>query len=1001
MIKNERVLAFIESNFEHNIKNQASYLDKENFDEYKLFVSDIKERILSGKELPASFWQHLKDYYALSHLIYSLLTTTDSSNEVLSGKEERFWYLKEPFLKNLLDLDTFNKTHTSNVYVYLCHIIFNNFSIIPFNEAKSEIQAIGFTDELILEILTHLNSYNLQFYKHSTEETKELSFIGHFLLSNKKKSKLAIFSKSNDNFLKEFLQKRNKSLGNLGRSFLQFLLDNEPDFILEFYNDLFIGEPYHGSTKFRLEDSNLEYLKENNYKDYNRLIELLQPEKNISNRDKLTLFRHLENPSPSQKQFIRETIINYFDEAKKIDNSWSIEDRLGDYQNNTSVYSFSLKFYKAYFPSELHDLIHVMVDEMQVLSKKLINALIEEFGIDGIPDVVRYINRKAALKFEDVIIHGLQCISQNDSWNHRSVYYEIGISTSNKRILQEITDCFVNLGDRIIDELKALLNTNSSSNRFLGAFVLSKFKNEELKKFLLSFVDAEKNDDTRDTLIETLKEELYPEHFNFEDLQTLIEKADRRKKISGIKEKGIESSELPALFWNTGEQLNEKELAFLFYRNARSKGINSDIEARLVTRFIDKEKSAEFSKYILKNFIDQGAQAKQKHLMMLAAILGNDTSVNLFESLFKRMIDEKRVKIAEMVIHNTMIIGTNKALRLVEFISRKYANKKPALAEAARNALSVAAKELNITADELADRIIPNFDFEDLQRTISIDEEEYRMMIDFDFSLVFFDENNKKRKSLPKTAPKELKDEMNAIAKDLKAIVRMQSGRMEQFFVSGKKWAANYWIDLFMNHPILFVYATKLIWIAERKNGTKEVFRVLEDVLMVSIEDDEIETDDLENIYLYHPIQVDENTNNLWKNFCYEKEISTLFEQVNRKVYNFEITDFEKGNYSKFPSKEIPKGAEFVKSSLEKRGWIKETSDGGSINFYKQFPELDLTVQPWINGPYAFYMEGQTAEIESIEFMHISNRKKHNLEGVPQILLSEILHDMYHLIETN
>lgn len=996
MITNENVRAFIEYQFAENFRNHSRYLDEHVRDRFPALQETYKEQILNGKELPASYWNDLKEYN-LQTLFYQLINSSSYDNKLLE-KGEQCWFLHEPFMRTLFDLKQSNAHHTGNTYAVLAGLLFAKISLLPYAQARKAVEAYGFTDELILDVLSHIPSYQTTFF-HSENQQQQLSFTGNFLLDGKK-SGFSLLKKSGDNHIAAYLENIEKKDQSVGSDFMRFLLQHAPEKILVHYKILLLNSGYHGGGVKQLDEEKLKLLSGADYADLDALLDQLFQADVLTNRDKLAASIYVTSPSSAQQQQIRLLIFHFFEDAKNTQSYWSLNDRFGDWRSGIYVYGYALQFFRKYFPDEMQVLIRVIVDETHTFTTQVIQALKAEFGVAAVQDIVRYITRREALKAEEVIIDGLELIMELDGFNNRSVLIEIGTATSNKRIQHAIAGHFLALGDAVTEELKELLNTPNVANRYLAAYVLSRFEDAGIRQHLLGFVDQEKNDDTRDTLIETLKDELYPESFGFDDLQQLIDKADKRKKLNAVKEKGIELAELPALYWQDGNALTTRELTFLFYRNARSKGLNSDAEARLLTRFADKEKTAKFSRYILKAFLDQGAQAKQKHLMMLAALLGNDSTVPLFETLFKRMIDEKRVKVAEMVIHNTMIIGTNKALRFVEFISRKYANKKPALAEAARNALEAAARELNLSADELADRIIPNFDFEDLQRIVEVDGVEYRAMIDLDFSLVFYDENNKKRKSLPKNASKELKEEMSAIAKDLKAVVRMQSGRMEQFLQIGKQWPTGYWMDLFMNHPIMFVYAAQLLWIGEKADGTREVFRVLEDALMVDIESEEVDIDAYTSIGLYHPILVDETTGAAWKNHLYTAEITTLVEQVNRPCYLIDASAIQAGKYD-MPSKAVPKGAEFVKSYLEKRGWSKETIDGGMLQFYKRFPALDLLVEPWINGPCAFYLEGQTADVEHIEFRRLSDRKAHSLEGVTPVLLSEIFQDMHHLMETN
>ncbi len=152
---------------------------------------------------------------------------------------------------------------------------------------------------------------------------------------------------------------------------------------------------------------------------------------------------------------------------------------------------------------------------------------------------------------------------------------------------------------------------------------------------------------------------------------------------------------------------------------------------------------------------------------------------------------------AEYVVSALAMIGSDKALRLVEVIYRKFANKKPALSITAREALDASARELNLTMDELADKIIPNFDFEGIYKTFTIDGEEYRAFINSDFKLSYFTEDNKIRKSLPASAPKELKAEFKDIEKEVNDARKVAKRKIEKYMIEERRWPVEHWQTFF------------------------------------------------------------------------------------------------------------------------------------------------------------------------------------------------------------
>jgi hypothetical protein len=319
----------------------------------------------------------------------------------------------------------------------------------------------------------------------------------------------------------------------------------------------------------------------------------------------------------------------------------------------------------------------------------------------------------------------------------------------------------------------------------------------------------------------------------------------------------------------------------------------------------------------------------------------------------------------------------------------------------ALESLEAAASELGITQDQLSDRIIPDFDFEGPYKTFEVNGEEFRAFINKDFTLSYMDEDNKIRKSLPKDTDKETKSTFSEIQKEINDVIKSQESRLSNFLSSGRKWLFDEWSHAFLNHPIMTIYAQKLVWYcADSEGNLIHIFLVQEDTSLTDIEDNEIYPDENLLVGILHPIMLDESTKSAWKQKLYESNIKTLIPQLERQVFIPDENESETSATGIFENRDVPKGPDFVKSWMDKKGWYKETGDGGYLHFSKSFPALDIKISPMIDGVGAWFQQNQgKVTVDKIIFTKVSNYEKVLIKNVPPIIFSEAMNDINGMLE--
>ena len=345
------------------------------------------------------------------------------------------------------------------------------------------------------------------------------------------------------------------------------------------------------------------------------------------------------------------------------------------------------------------------------------------------------------------------------------------------------------------------------------------------------------------------------------------------------------------------------------------------------------------------------------------------------------------------VIDTMMLIGSNKALRQIDYLTKS--RQKPSIMGGAKNALVRASKERKMKYYDLLDSLIPDFGFDGLHKEIDVNGDTFRVFVTNDFKLNYMDENSKIRKSVPAKASTSDKEELKAIQKDLRETNKSQVDRLENYMVEERKWDVEGWQKNYLNNPLMFIHSSSLLWgLFNQKNELLKLFYVDEDSSLLDEEEDDVELKKSYSIMLMHPLEMTKGQLSFWSEHFYEREIMTPFTQLNRKIFTIQPEEEEKTTLTRYNDKQPKMAMSTLIRNLEKRGWQKDVVDSGNYDYWKRFNKHKLVVDIGIYGINPYIDDTEYIEMTGIKFQVLTRYEDKKLKDIPAIVFSEVIYDM-------
>lgn len=516
----------------------------------------------------------------------------------------------------------------------------------------------------------------------------------------------------------------------------------------------------------------------------------------------------------------------------------------------------------------------------------------------------------------------------------------------------------------ILDILKWAYNPNFNYNNFdLVYTVLESTKKIEVKRVCLKII-SDNEDVTREyveksidrvkvadlkgalkTILKNWNLKKYGDKFNSVD--EAIEFINTYYNISYENSiKFLENIKLDKVLYKNGNEADERIIKYIFieYMNLTEAARLKDCD--MLADLLETNSFEKVLNDIFNYWKDTNYDSKEKNILMPYCIYSDNSKIDAVYTLIKEFAKGSRTILGAFIVKCIALNGKNYALILVDNLTRKAPTAK--IKETANETMKNAADILEISTDELSDIIIPDFGFDrkgnkvlnyggEAKRTFTLN-------IDNNLELTINDdEKNKIIKSLPapnskddKAAAEAVKKEFTSLKKEIKTLIQSQKIRLQRVLMNGRKWNYDSFKNVFVNNSIMNIFALKLIWgVYDDDNKLIESFRYMEDGTFNTADEKEykLENKTAKNITLVHPMELDENTLNKWREQLIDYEINQPIEQLNFTYETIEEKDIKDDELTAFEGVTVKAGTlmSFANKYDLARG---ETEDGGSYSEY-------------------------------------------------------------------
>ena len=343
-----------------------------------------------------------------------------------------------------------------------------------------------------------------------------------------------------------------------------------------------------------------------------------------------------------------------------------------------------------------------------------------------------------------------------------------------------------------------------------------------------------------------------------------------------------------------------------------------------------RESLAEFGWALFETWRSAGEPSRNYWVVPQLGLFGDDETVRRLTPVIRAWPGHNGHAKAVQGLGVLASVGTDVALIHLHGIARNVRYR--ALREAAERTIGQIAHERGLTAEQLADRLVPTFGLDD---EVVLDYGPRRFVVDFDEQLrpYVVDDGGTRRKDLPRPGVKDdpvlapaAKKRFAALKKDVRTVAADQIRRLEAAMVAGRRWTPAEFDDFFTGHPLMWHVARRLVWVSDDTTA----FRIAEDRTLADAGDESFTLPESARVGIVHPLRLGAALET-WAELFGDYEITQPFPQLGRPVHTLTEEERASGRLARFEGRTVPVGALL---GLTRNGWERGSPQDNGIEHW-------------------------------------------------------------------
>ncbi|MDA1366100.1 DUF4132 domain-containing protein [Glycomyces algeriensis] len=392
----------------------------------------------------------------------------------------------------------------------------------------------------------------------------------------------------------------------------------------------------------------------------------------------------------------------------------------------------------------------------------------------------------------------------------------------------------------------------------------------------------------------------------------------------------------------------------------------------------EPESLAAFSWGLFELWLSSGSPSKDAWAMDQLQRFADDYAVRHLTERIREWPGQSQNRKAVRGLEVLGGVGSEAALRAVHGIAQKAKFK--ALKKTATEQIEVIAERLELTLDQLGDRLVPDFGLAEESLVLDYGPRSFTIKFDEALKPYVIDDQGKRKASAPKPNAKDdpelagpAYERFAALRKELKATAAEQVKRLEGAMGTGRTWTAAEFQEFLIDHPLMWQLSSRLVW-----QAGDVAFRLAEDRTLADAEDEPFELPEDAVVRLAHPLTLGDEVE-VWASVFADYEILQPFDQLARPAFALTEEERSTGVLKRFMGAKAGGGPLI---GLIKRGWKYGGPPGrGGYGLYLEFAGggyLYLDSKPGVHPGYGY----DNAEEQTLEIVELSIPEGANVDPV-------------------